>query len=82
MLENVGITCNKNQIPFDPRPPFVTSGVRLGIPAVTTRGMKEAEMLTIADIICEAVKKRGDEEELEILQLQVKTICERFPLYQ
>ena len=80
LLEHVGITCNKNQIPFDPRPPLVTSGVRLGVPALTTRGMKESEMLTIADIICEAVKKRGDEEELELLQTQVAEICARFPL--
>lgn len=81
LLEHVGITCNKNQIPFDPRPPLVTSGVRLGVPALTTRGLKEQEMLAIADIICEAVKKRDDEEELEILQAQVAQICERFPLY-
>ncbi len=81
LLEHVGITCNKNQIPFDPRPPLVTSGVRLGVPALTTRGLKEDEMRAIADIICEAVKKRYDEEELEILQSQVAQICERFPLY-
>ena len=82
LLEHVGITCNKNQIPFDPRPPLVTSGVRLGVPALTTRGLKEPEMGAIADIICEAVKKRGDEEELQLLQTQVAQICERFPLYQ
>jgi glycine hydroxymethyltransferase len=81
LLEHVGITCNKNQIPFDPRPPLVTSGVRLGVPALTTRGLKEEEMGLIADIICQAVKKRDDEEELELLQSQVAQICERFPLY-
>ncbi|HEY0076198.1 MAG TPA: serine hydroxymethyltransferase [Abditibacteriaceae bacterium] len=81
LLEHVGITCNKNQIPFDPRPPLVTSGVRLGVPALTTRGLKEEEMGLIADIICQAVKKREDEEELELLQSQVAQICERFPLY-
>ena len=81
LLEHVGITCNKNQIPFDPRPPLVTSGVRLGVPALTTRGLKEEEMGLIADIICQAVKKRDDEEELQLLQSQVAQICERFPLY-
>jgi glycine hydroxymethyltransferase len=81
LLEHVGITCNKNQIPFDPRPPLVTSGVRLGVPALTTRGLKEEEMGMIADIICQTVKKRDDQEELEILQSQVAQICERFPLY-
>jgi glycine hydroxymethyltransferase len=81
LLEDVGITCNKNQIPFDPRPPLVTSGVRLGVPALTTRGMKEDEMRAIAGIICTAVHKRDDEATLNALKAQVAEICGRFPLY-
>jgi glycine hydroxymethyltransferase len=82
LLESVGITCNKNQIPFDPRPPLVTSGVRLGTPAVTSRGMKEDEMRQIADIIVQAVKARGDEMALLKLSKRVDEICARFPLYE
>jgi glycine hydroxymethyltransferase len=82
LLESVGITCNKNQIPFDPRPPLVTSGVRLGTPAVTSRGMKETEMKAIAAIICEAVQARGDDMSLLKLSKRVDEICARFPLYE
>ena len=82
LLESIGVTCNKNQIPFDPRSPFVTSGVRLGVPALTSRGMKETEMTEIAAIITDTFKFRSDEGELAKLRERVTTLCERFPLYQ
>ncbi|HEX8834617.1 MAG TPA: serine hydroxymethyltransferase, partial [Abditibacteriaceae bacterium] len=82
LLEGIGITCNKNQIPFDPRPPLVTSGIRLGVPAVTSRGMKEAEMREIADIITSAVREHGDEMALLKLSKRVDEVCSRFPLYE
>ena len=82
LLESIGVTCNKNQIPFDPRSPFVTSGVRLGTPALTSRGMKEAEFHEIADIITGAFKVRDDEAELDKLRERVADLCNRFPLYE
>ena len=82
LLESIGVTCNKNQIPFDPRSPFVTSGVRLGTPALTSRGMKETEFAEIADIITTAFKVRDDEAELDKLRERVADLCARFPLYE
>jgi glycine hydroxymethyltransferase len=82
LLESIGVTCNKNQIPFDPRSPFVTSGVRLGTPALTSRGMKEAEFTEIASIITTTFKVRGDEAELQKLRDRVADLCTRFPLYE
>ncbi len=82
LLESIGVTCNKNQIPFDPRSPFVTSGVRLGTPALTSRGMKEAEMSEIASIITTTFKVRDDESELQKLRERVADLCARFPLYE
>ena len=82
LLESIGVTCNKNQIPFDPRSPFVTSGVRLGTPALTSRGMKEAEFTEIASIITSAFKVREDETELQKLRERVADLCARFPLYE
>ncbi|RYG64081.1 serine hydroxymethyltransferase [bacterium] len=82
LLESIGVTCNKNQIPFDPRSPFVTSGVRLGTPALTSRGMKEAEFTEIASIITTAFKVREDEAELQKLRDRVADLCTRFPLYE
>jgi glycine hydroxymethyltransferase len=81
LLESVGVTVNKNQIPFDPRPPLVTSGVRIGTPAVTTRGMKESEMREVASIITTAVKSREDESTLQSLRERVAKLCAAFPLY-
>lgn len=81
LLESVGVTCNKNQIPFDPRPPLVTSGIRLGTPAMTTRGMKETEMREIAVIITTAIKSRSDESTLKSLRGRVAKLCADFPLY-
>ena len=81
VLESVGITVNKNAVPGDPRPPKVTSGIRIGTPAVTTRGMGEAEMERIADLIHEALVGRDDEARLEQVRRQVTELAASFPLY-
>jgi len=81
-LDRAHITVNRNGVPFDPRPPFVTSGVRIGTPAVTTRGMKEPEMETIADLIARGLQAVGDEAALARLAVDVRGLCERFPLYR
>jgi glycine hydroxymethyltransferase len=80
-LGKAGITVNKNAIPFDKNPPMVASGVRIGTPAVTTRGMREAEMETIADLITRALKTPEDDGALGIVRAEVETLCRKFPLY-
>ena len=80
-LERAGITANKNMVPFDPQTPFVTSGLRLGTPAVTTRGMKEPEMREIAGFIARGLENHGDVEALDAIRQEVETLCRRFPLY-
>jgi glycine hydroxymethyltransferase len=80
-LERAGITANKNMVPFDPRKPMVTSGVRIGTPAVTTRGMAEPEMLEIAGFIARVLARPGDVEELDAVRGEVEELCRRFPLY-
>ncbi len=80
-LEKAGVSVNKNSIPFDERPPAVTSGIRLGTPSVTTRGMGEAEMTEIAEIIDEALTNRADETLLGKLRGRVRGLCKRFPIY-
>ena len=82
LLESIGVTCNKNQIPFDPRPPLVTSGVRLGTPALTSRSMCEPEMAAVAEIITQAIQSRADEAKLTELRTRVRDLCARFPLYE
>ncbi len=79
-LDKAMITVNKNMIPFDPEKPFVTSGIRIGTPAVTTRGMKEAEMVKIADFINRAVAVIEDEEALKAIGEEVKAFTKNFPL--
>jgi len=79
-LDKAGITCNKNTIPFDPNPPFTPSGIRLGTPAVTTRGMKEAEMVIIANIMNKAIENHDNDEKLEELKEQIKELCTGFPV--
>jgi glycine hydroxymethyltransferase len=81
-LDRAHITVNRNGVPFDPRPPFVTSGVRIGTPAVTTRGMKEPEMEAIAAFIARGLGAVGDETALARLADDVRGLCERFPLYR
>ena len=76
------ITLNKNMIPFDPEKPFVTSGIRVGTPAVTTRGMKEAEMLRIVDFIDRAVANRADDAALAALGDEVREFTKAFPMPQ
>ena len=68
-------------VPFDPRKPAVTSGVRIGTPAVTTRGMREAEMREIARLIARVLQRPGDVDELSVVRDEVESLCRRFPLY-
>jgi glycine hydroxymethyltransferase len=81
VLEHAGITANKNMVPFDPRKPTVTSGVRLGTPAVTTRGMKEAEMGQIADFVARVLERPDDASVIAAVRAEVEALCRRFPLY-
>lgn len=76
-----GITVNKNAIPYDTNPPMKPSGIRIGTPALTTRGMKENEMKTVAKWIVEALENRNDEAKLKQIHEKVKELCESFPLY-
>lgn len=79
LLDEIGITTNKNTIPFDPESPFVTSGLRMGTPAITTRGMKEDEMKEVAELIDLALDESSDKSEL---RKRVIELCSRFPLYE
>ena len=81
-LDRAGITANKNMIPFDSKGPQVTSGVRIGTPAITTRGMKEGEMQTIGRLIAHVLKDTKDENRQRDVREQVRTLCEKFPLYR
>ena len=80
-LEKAGITCNKNAIPNDPEKPFVTSGIRLGTPAVTTRGMKEAEMIVIGNLILKVLHNVNDDNAIEEVRKEVVELTKKFPLY-
>lgn len=80
-LDRAGITANKNMIPFDPRKPAVTSGVRIGTPAVTTRGMREAEMGRIGDFLARVLEAPDDEKRLDAIREEVAELCRQFPLY-
>ncbi|MFZ3170992.1 MAG: serine hydroxymethyltransferase [Carboxydocellales bacterium] len=81
LLDLVGVTVNKNTIPFDPASPFVTSGIRVGTPAVTTRGMDEQAMVKIAEIMDIVITNREDEAQLDKARAMVKELCQKFPLY-
>ncbi len=78
-LDDIGVTCNKNAIPFDPERPFVTSGIRLGSPAVTTRGFKEDDMKVVAKIV--KIAALGDESKYDEARAMVKALCDKYPLY-
>ena len=80
-LENAGITVNKNTIPFDQNPPLTPSGIRIGTPALTTRGMKEAEMEAVGGWIVEVLERVEDQAVQKRVRKEVESLCERFPLY-
>jgi glycine hydroxymethyltransferase len=80
-LGEAGITVNKNAIPFDTNPPLKPSGIRIGTPALTTRGMKESEMRTVGNWIAEALEHRTDPKALAKIRAQVLELAEQFPLY-
>ena len=82
LLEEAGITVNKNTIPYDPEKPFVTSGIRMGTAALTTRGMKQAEMVKIGEVIAAVLKSKGDKVVLEKAKETTKEICGAYPLFQ
>jgi glycine hydroxymethyltransferase len=82
LLDTVRITVNKNLIPFDPQPPAVTSGIRIGTPALTTRGMKESEMEIVAGLIDEAVTGRDEPQALERVRGKVADLTRKFPIYE
>ena len=81
VLDDAGITLNKNTVPDDPRSPFVTSGVRIGTPSVTTQGMGADEMPVIADLIARTLRHRGDPAAVAEVRSEVAALCERFPAY-
>jgi len=81
-LDKAGVTVNKNAIPYDTRPPAVTSGIRLGTPSITTRGMGKAEMVDIADIISMVIDNNTEPEAIQENAQRVKALCDRFPVYR
>lgn len=80
-LDDAGITLNKNTVPDDPRSPFVTSGLRIGTPSVTTQGMKEPEMAQIADLMTRVLRDTDDTSEIASVRADVRALCEAFPVY-
>jgi glycine hydroxymethyltransferase len=80
-LNKAHITVNKNAVPNDPQSPFVTSGIRVGTPAPTTRGFKEAEMIEIAHMMCDVMENIDDEEVSARVREKVSNLCLRFPVY-
>jgi len=81
-LEKVGIFVNRNKIPFDERPAFNPSGIRMGTPAITTRGLKEKESKGIASLVCQLIKNTSSDEVKEKVRKRVKEICQQFPVYE
>ena len=82
LLGGVNITVNKNSIPNDPESPFVTSGIRIGTPAMTTRGFKNDEAKQVVDLICDAIENKENSDELGIVKDKVKELCSKFPVYK
>ena len=81
-LDKSGITCNKNAVPYDTQPPLVTSGIRLGTAAMTTRGMKEDDMLVIADFINKIISNIDNENVYKQVKAEIKEFAGKFPLHQ
>ena len=81
-LDRANITVNKNAVPNDPQSPFVTSGIRIGSPSITTRGFKKAEASQVAFWICDIIDNMGDETLIEKIKGEVKALCKRFPMYE
>ena len=81
LLGSINITLNKNSIPNDPESPFVTSGIRIGTPAITTRGFKEKQSEQVADLICDAIENKDNESKLSEIKNTVKRMCSKFPVY-
>ncbi len=81
LLGSINITLNKNSIPNDPESPFVTSGIRIGTPAITTRGFKEQQSEQVADLICDAIESKDNESKLSEIKNSVKSMCSEFPVY-
>ncbi len=82
LLGTINITVNKNSIPNDPESPFVTSGVRIGTPAITTRGFGQDESKLVVDLICDAIENKENSAELDIVRAKVKELCKKFPVYK
>ena len=82
LLGTVNITVNKNSIPNDPESPFVTSGIRIGTPAMTTRGFQNDEAKQVVDLICDAIENKENSDELGIVKDKVKELCSKFPVYK
>ncbi len=80
-LDKAGITLNKNAVPFDDKSPFVTSGIRVGVPAITTRGMKEGDMKTVVDLVDKVLMKLDNEKTIDAVRNDVKELMKKFPLY-
>ena len=81
-LDRANITVNKNAVPNDPKPPFVTSGIRIGTSSITTRGFKEPEASLVAGWICDVIDNMGDDAAIEKIKNEVKALCKRFPMYE
>lgn len=82
LLGSLNITVNKNSIPNDPQSPFVTSGIRIGTPAITTRGFKNKEAILVANLICDAIEGKDQTSELDNIKKQVDQLCKNFPVYR
>jgi glycine hydroxymethyltransferase len=82
LLDHAGITVNKNAIPYDPQKPMIASGIRIGTPAITTRGLKERDMKTVASWIHDAIAGREDAGRIAKIRKEVKTLCLKYPMYQ
>jgi glycine hydroxymethyltransferase len=81
-LGRAHITVNKNSVPNDPQSPFVTSGIRIGTPSITTRGFKQEEVSKVAELICEIIDNPGEEQVIDRVRGEVRSLCERFPMYE